>query len=64
LEKAVQNIVTVQKEHLENKAKYRYSVESPALLSNVVNPVILKLTKEHDSSGMAELGPIYSPSHP
>lgn len=44
-------------------AKYRYSSDIPVLLYDIINPIILKLTKEEDSIGMAELGPFYSPPH-
>ncbi|KAL4214045.1 hypothetical protein AB4K20DRAFT_1973681 [Rhizopus microsporus] len=56
LGKYVQDIATVQKEHFKNEAKYWHSHESPALLSDMVNPVSLKLTKEQDSPEIAELG--------
>jgi hypothetical protein len=62
MEKSVESIVALKKQHDDTKAKYRHSAESPSLLSDFINPIILKLTKE-DSSGIAGLGPVYSPTH-
>ncbi|KAG1141016.1 hypothetical protein G6F37_005338 [Rhizopus arrhizus] len=64
IEKSVESIVTLKQDHSQNKAKCRYSSAAPALLSDIVNPIILKLTKEEDSSGIIKLGPLYSPPHP
>ncbi|KAG1133324.1 hypothetical protein G6F37_013304 [Rhizopus arrhizus] len=63
VEEAVDNIVALREEHNIEKSKYRYSSDTPVLLCDIVNPIILKLTKEEDSTGMAELGPFYSPPH-
>lgn len=41
----------VREEHAARKSKYRYSLERPKLLNNIINPVTLKLTKEDDSLG-------------
>lgn len=51
-------------EYSIEKAKHRYSSVKPNSLSNIINPIILKLTKEEDYSEMSTLGPCYSPSHP
>ncbi|KAI7905809.1 uncharacterized protein BX663DRAFT_500982 [Cokeromyces recurvatus] len=63
LEQAVKNIIDIKKEHQENSSKFRYNPESYTQLSSIVNPVIVKLTKEEDSTGMGDLGPMYSPPH-
>ncbi|KAG1159851.1 hypothetical protein G6F37_004515 [Rhizopus arrhizus] len=56
IEKSVESIVALKQGHSQNRAKYRRSSAAPALLSDNVNPIILKLTKEEDGSGMASLG--------
>jgi hypothetical protein len=61
LEKAVEDIIEVKKDHQINSAKYRYNPQECTQLSAIVNPIILKLTKEDDSEGMGKLGPMYSP---
>ncbi|KAG1449113.1 hypothetical protein G6F46_001409 [Rhizopus delemar] len=63
VQEAVDNIVALREEHNIKMAKYRYSSDIPVLLYDIINPIILKLTKEEDSIGMAELGPFYSPPH-
>ncbi|KAG1443354.1 hypothetical protein G6F56_010698 [Rhizopus delemar] len=64
LNESMKNIMALKKEHNSEKTKYRYSSVKPNSLSNVINPIILKLTKEEDYSEMSTLGPCYSPSHP
>ncbi|KAG0945455.1 hypothetical protein G6F57_003976 [Rhizopus arrhizus] len=64
IEKSVESIVALKQDHSQNKAKCRYSSAAPALLSDIVNAIILKLTKEEDGSGIIKLGPLYSPPHP
>ncbi|KAG1140485.1 hypothetical protein G6F38_009080 [Rhizopus arrhizus] len=56
IEKSVESIVALKQDHSQNRAKCRRSSAAPALLSDNVNPIILKLTKEEDGSGMANLG--------
>ncbi|CAO3640887.1 unnamed protein product [Mucor hiemalis] len=63
LNQAVQNIVAVQNEHKDNSSKYHHNPEDFNSLSNIVNPVIMKLTKLEDGTGMSSLGPNYSPLH-
>ncbi|KAG1152495.1 hypothetical protein G6F36_014620 [Rhizopus arrhizus] len=63
VQEAVDNIVALREEHNIKMAKYRYSSDTPVLLYDIINPIILKPTKETDSTGMAELGPFYSPLH-
>ncbi|EIE88676.1 hypothetical protein RO3G_13387 [Rhizopus delemar RA 99-880] len=63
LEQAVNHLIDVKKEHQGNISKYRYNPEQFTQLSSIVNPVIMKLTKEEDGAGMGNLGPIYSPPH-
>ncbi|PHZ12770.1 uncharacterized protein RHIMIDRAFT_136848 [Rhizopus microsporus ATCC 52813] len=64
IEESVRNIVVLKEEHDNIKRNYRYSSKRPVLLSEIINPIILKLTQEEDSLGMSKLGPIYSPPHP
>ncbi|ORE07688.1 hypothetical protein BCV72DRAFT_241093 [Rhizopus microsporus var. microsporus] len=56
--------IFLKEEHDNIKRNYRYSSKRPVLLSEIINPIILKLTQEEDSLGMSKLGPIYSPPHP
>ncbi|KAG1054981.1 hypothetical protein G6F43_003029 [Rhizopus delemar] len=63
LEQAVNHLIEVKNEHQGNISKYRYNPEQFTQLSKIVNPVIMKLTKEEDGAGMGYLGPIYSPPH-
>ncbi|EPB83021.1 hypothetical protein HMPREF1544_10251 [Mucor circinelloides 1006PhL] len=62
-EQAVRNITGVKNEHQENSSKFRYNPEDYTQLSSIVNPVIIKLTKKEDSTGMGNLDPMYSPPH-
>lgn len=64
MEKSVTDISALKNEHNKETVKYMYADESPTLLSDIINPIILKLTKEDDHRDMANLGPIYSPPHP
>ncbi|KAI8334044.1 hypothetical protein BD560DRAFT_451256 [Blakeslea trispora] len=63
LQKSIENILVLKQKHCEAKASCRYSVKQVVNLSDLVSPIILKLTKEKDSTGMADLGPMYSPLH-
>ncbi|KAI9485358.1 MAG: hypothetical protein EXX96DRAFT_624831 [Benjaminiella poitrasii] len=63
VEQAVNNIAEVNNKHQKISSKYRYNPEMTINLRSIINPVILKLTKEEDSVGMGNLGPIYSPPH-
>ncbi|KAG1139547.1 hypothetical protein G6F37_005795 [Rhizopus arrhizus] len=63
LEQAVKNIIDVKNEHQANCSKFRYNTENYTQLSSIINPIIIKLTKEEDSAGMGNLGPLYSPPH-
>jgi len=62
-EQAVRNITGVKNEHQENSSKFRSNPEDYTQLSSIVNPVIIKLTKKEDSTGMGNLDPMYSPPH-
>ncbi|KAG1121809.1 hypothetical protein G6F42_012070 [Rhizopus arrhizus] len=53
LEKAVEDIIEVKKDHQINSAKYRYNPQECTQLSAIVNLIILKLTKEDDSEDKA-----------
>ena len=56
----MEDIIEVKKYHQINSAKYRYNPQECTQLSAIVNPIILKLTKEDDSEGMGKFGPMYS----
>ncbi|KAG0938477.1 hypothetical protein G6F57_006685 [Rhizopus arrhizus] len=51
LEQAVNNIAECKNEHQEISSKYRYNPEMTTHLGSIINPVILKLTKEEDCVG-------------
>lgn len=63
LEKAIKSIDKIRREHEEVTSKHRYNPELIPHLGDIINPVLLKLTKEDDAVGMGKLGPIYSPPH-
>ncbi|EIE90418.1 hypothetical protein RO3G_15129 [Rhizopus delemar RA 99-880] len=52
LEESVESIVELRKDHKANHASCRYDSNPPTSLQDMVNPIILKLTKSDDSSGM------------
>ncbi|RCH88661.1 hypothetical protein CU098_005447, partial [Rhizopus stolonifer] len=52
LEELVENIIELKKDHKSKLASYRYNAKSPASLQDIVRPIILKLTKDEDSSDM------------
>ncbi|KAI8363934.1 hypothetical protein BD560DRAFT_473605 [Blakeslea trispora] len=56
--KAIQNLHT---SHKENLKQARYSVSPPPLLSQLVNPSIVRLTEKDHCKGMASYGPFDSP---
>jgi hypothetical protein len=62
LDEAVFSIIALRNSHDEIKKEYRYST-APTLLTELVNPVILKLSEKDHSAGMGNLGPIFSPEH-
>jgi hypothetical protein len=64
LEETIENIAVLINEHQAISAEYRYSTHTSPQLNDIVDPIILKLTKEDDSNGMNSLGPIYPPPHP
>lgn len=45
------------------KNRYNSAGESPKLLSEIVNPSIIKLTENEHKKGMGNLGPFDSPEH-
>ncbi|KAL9542953.1 hypothetical protein MBANPS3_008347 [Mucor bainieri] len=63
VEESVGNIMELKQQHDANSIEHQFSVDEQQSLSDIVNPIILKLTKEDDHHGMAGLGPVYSPSH-
>ncbi|KAG1468825.1 hypothetical protein G6F56_003613 [Rhizopus delemar] len=63
LENSVDNIHNLKKEHQANSSDCIYNPEKYTRLSDIVNPVIIKLTKEEDSVGLGNLGPMFSPQH-
>ncbi len=58
LEKAVSNISILKKEYQSNSNEYIYHPEKCTRLSDIVNPAIIKLTKEEDGTSWGNLGPI------
>lgn len=50
----------LKEEHAEALRTYRYSICPVPTLKELINPIILKLTQEEDSVGMANLGPFYN----
>jgi hypothetical protein len=63
MEESMGNIIVFKEEHNSIKLNYRYNSERPVLLSEIIGPIILKLTKEV-RLGASKLDPIYSPPHP
>ncbi|KAG2236914.1 hypothetical protein INT48_001983, partial [Thamnidium elegans] len=63
LEQSVVNMACLKEEHQNVLKKNRHNLEKLPKLNNIVNPIILKLTKNEDSNGMSSLGPIYFPPH-
>ncbi|ORE07935.1 hypothetical protein BCV72DRAFT_181519, partial [Rhizopus microsporus var. microsporus] len=60
LKKTVSTIVILKKEYLREIPKWHY-IYSPFLtLSKLVIPLILKLVREKDNTGMADMGPFYT----
>ncbi|KAL7312760.1 hypothetical protein PS15m_008488 [Mucor circinelloides] len=55
--------MALKQQHDANSIEHAFSLDEQQSLSDIVNPIILKLIKEDDHHGMATLGPIYSPSH-
>lgn len=55
--------MSLKEEHGDIVKKNRYNLEKLPKLNDIVNPIILKLTKSDDSSGTGSLGPVYSPLH-
>ncbi|KAL9553165.1 hypothetical protein MBANPS3_003415 [Mucor bainieri] len=64
LEQTIDDIGTLKREHEEEKTKNIFQEDERATLSDMINPIILKLTKETDDHGMSGLGSNYSPYHP
>jgi hypothetical protein len=44
-------------EHLSMLNANKFELEKCPKLNNVINPIMLKLTKQEDSHGMGSLGP-------
>ncbi|KAG1183379.1 hypothetical protein G6F36_008492 [Rhizopus arrhizus] len=64
LEETLDTIKKLQISHKDNRKKSRYnSGETPKLLSEIINPSIIKLTENEHKKGMADLGPFDSPEH-
>ncbi|CEG74360.1 hypothetical protein RMATCC62417_09595 [Rhizopus microsporus] len=64
LEETLDTIKKIQSSHKDNRKKSRYnSEETPKLLSEIINPSIIKLTGNDHKKGMADLGPFDSPEH-
>ncbi|KAI9276275.1 hypothetical protein BY458DRAFT_488889 [Sporodiniella umbellata] len=61
LENSVDIIYNFRKEHQVNSLNCIYNPKKYIRLGDVVNPVIIKLTKDKDSAGLGNLGPMLSP---
>ncbi|KAG0934809.1 hypothetical protein G6F57_011588 [Rhizopus arrhizus] len=60
LKETVSTIAVLKEEHLQEMPKWRYTYCPFPTLSKLVNPLILKLVHEEDSTGMADMGPFYT----
>ncbi|CAO3588644.1 unnamed protein product [Absidia cylindrospora] len=59
---SILNITNLRQNHIiNNRSASRYNKHSPPLLTEIINPPIIKLVQHDDSKGMADLGPFYSP---
>ncbi|KAI9487871.1 MAG: hypothetical protein EXX96DRAFT_599451 [Benjaminiella poitrasii] len=64
LEETLDTIKKIQSSHKDNRKKSRYnSEEKYNLLSEIINPSIIKLTEKDHKKGMRDLGPFDSPEH-
>jgi len=64
LEESLDAVKNIQNSHKINRKNSRYnSGENPKLLSQIINPDIIKLTENDHKKGMADLGPFDSPEH-
>ncbi|CEP16965.1 hypothetical protein [Parasitella parasitica] len=63
LEKSISDIISLKQEHEKVNIEQAFSETQSPLLSEIINPIILKLTKEDDHHDMSKLGPNYSPLH-
>lgn len=63
MEKSIDYIVALKDDHMKKKTEYRYSSNVPVVLTDVINPILYKLTQE-DCPDTNNLGPMYSPPHP
>ncbi|KAL9537500.1 hypothetical protein MBANPS3_011728 [Mucor bainieri] len=64
IEESINNIIELKQQHGTNSIEQAFSEDKQESLSDIVNPIILKLTKEEDHHGMSNLGPNYSTVHP
>ncbi|PHZ11008.1 uncharacterized protein RHIMIDRAFT_293200 [Rhizopus microsporus ATCC 52813] len=63
-QETLDTIKKIQSSHKDNRKKSRYnSEETPRLLSEIINPSIIKLTENDHKKGMTDLGPFDSPEH-
>lgn len=60
MKETVSTIAVLKEEHLKEMPKWRYTYCPFPTLSKLVNPLILKLVHEEDSTGMADMGPFYT----
>ncbi|ORY97066.1 hypothetical protein BCR42DRAFT_430472 [Absidia repens] len=61
INESIQNIAHIRQNHISNRTSSRYKKRSPPLLTEIINPPIIKLMQNEDIKGMADLGPFYSP---
>lgn len=62
MQQLIKSIDLLIKDHRVKLKEARYA-KSVALLTDIVNPWIIKLTQAEDNKGMAEQGPWSSPEH-
>ncbi|CEI89881.1 hypothetical protein RMCBS344292_04224 [Rhizopus microsporus] len=60
LKENVSTIAVLKEEHLQEMTKWRYTYCPFSTLNKLVNPLILKLVHDEDSTGMADVAPFYT----
>ncbi|KAI8098265.1 uncharacterized protein B0P05DRAFT_460173, partial [Gilbertella persicaria] len=60
LKEALNTVAALKEEHFKEMPKWRYSPCPAPTLNMLINPVILKLVQEEDSTGMVDMGPFYT----
>ncbi|KAI8985122.1 hypothetical protein BDB01DRAFT_866771 [Pilobolus umbonatus] len=63
LKETVSRVAFLNEDHLREMPKWRYTHCPFPTLSKLVNPLILKVVHEEDSTGVADMGPFYTHTH-